>query len=362
MRRRRLLAVAVAVGVVAALVGTFWRLPYYTLSPGSLRNTPPLIAVDGAPTYTDDGEIGYLTVSFAQATPFSLVRAWVDDDIEVLDEESALGGRNLDENRALNAQLMDNAKETATAVALDALGYDVTLRGTGALIVAVESAAPASSALAAGDVVVAIDGEPVATSVELTDAIAARSPGATVVLDVEAHDTASLAPAGAATTPVVDKVTVTLGARPTDQAVAFLGVRSTTRDAAWDLPFQVDVDSGNVVGPSAGLAFTLGIIDVLTPGSLTGGNIVAVTGTIAPSGEVGLVGGVSQKAATAIGAGAEFYLVPTPEVSEAQDRAADAMQVTGVSTLLEALEALADLTGDRSVVDRVATNLADGAR
>lgn len=360
VRRRRWVVAALAVGVVVGLVGTFWRMPYYTLSPGSLRNTAPLVAVEGAPTYTDDGEIGYLTVSFAQATPFGLVRAWVDDDIEVLDEDAALGGRGLDENRALNARLMDNAKATATAVALDALGYEVALLGTGAGIVAVEAGTPAEGALEAGDVVVGIDGDPVATSADLTAAVAARSPGTTVVLDVEPHDAGSLTPADAEVTPVVEQVTLTLAARPTEPTVAYLGVRSTTRDATWDLPFEITVDSGNVVGPSAGLAFTLGIIDTLTPGSLSGGAVVAVTGTITPSGDVGVVGGVSQKAATAIGAGAEVYLVPTPELSAAEGRAGDAMEVVGVATLLDALEALAAITGDRSVLTLVTANLADG--
>ena len=358
-RRHRRLAALVAVGVVVGLLGTFWRLPYYTLSPGSLRNTPPLITVEGAPTFTDDGELGYLTVSFAQATPFSLVRAWIDDDIEVLDEATALGGRNLDENRALNARLMDNAKETATAVALDALGYDVELLGTGAAIVAVESETPAAGVLEVGDVVVGIDGTVVGTSGELTAAITALAVGTEVTLEVERHDAGSVAPEGTEPAPVVEQVALTLGARPDDPAVAYLGVRSATRDGTWDLPFEVSVDSGNVIGPSAGLAFTLGIIDVLTPGSLTGGRVVAVTGTISPGGDVGVVGGVAQKAATAIGAGAGVYLVPAVELEAAEGRSAGAMEVVGVGTLLDALEALAEITGDRSVLDRVAANLAE---
>jgi len=358
-RRRRWVAAVVAASVVVVLVGSFWRLPYYTLSPGSLRNTTSLISVEGAPTYTDDGDLGYLTVSFAQATPFFLLRAWVDDDIEVLDEEAALGGRDLEENREVNARLMDNAKETATAVALDALGYDVRLLGTGAAIVTVEPGTPAEGLLEPGDVVVGIDGVPVSTSVELTDGIVARPVGTTVVLDVERHDAAALTPEGASPQPVVEEVAITLAARPDDPTLAYLGVRSGTRDATWDLPFEVSVDSGNVIGPSAGLAFTLGIIDVLTPGSLTGGEVVAVTGTITPRGDVGVVGGVSQKAAAAIGAGASVYLVPEVELGAAEERAGGAMDVVGVTTLLDALDALAAITGDRSVVDLVSTNLAD---
>jgi PDZ domain-containing secreted protein len=74
--RRRVdwrVAGGVAVVVAVLLVGAFWRVPYFTVAPGSLRATEPLISVEGAPSYPDDaGEIGYLTVTFGQTTPFGL--------------------------------------------------------------------------------------------------------------------------------------------------------------------------------------------------------------------------------------------------------------------------------------------------
>jgi PDZ domain-containing protein len=108
------------------------------------------------------------------------------------------------------------------------------------------------------------------------------------------------------------------------------------------------------------LAFTLAVIDVLTPGNLTGGSTVAVTGTISPSGQVGRVGGVPQKAAAAMGAGATVYLVPVDEAEQARTRAGDAMEVVPVATLDEALAYLATISGDTSVVDMVAANRAAG--
>jgi PDZ domain-containing protein len=108
------------------------------------------------------------------------------------------------------------------------------------------------------------------------------------------------------------------------------------------------------------LAFTLAVIDVLTPGNLTGGSTVAVTGTISPSGQVGRVGGVPQKAAAAMGAGATVYLVPVDEAEQARRRAGDAMEVVPVATLDEALAYLATISGDTSVVDMVAANRAAG--
>ena len=53
-----------------------------------------------------------------------------------------------------------------------------------------------------------------------------------------------------------------------------------TKEQKFDYPFDVDIDSGTIGGPSAGLAFTLGMIDTLSAGELTGGKKVAATGTI----------------------------------------------------------------------------------
>ena len=365
-RRRRVdwrVAGGVAVVVAVLLVGSFWRVPYFTVAPGSLRATEPLISVEGAPTYPDDaGEIGYLTVTFGQTTPFGLVRAWIDGDIEVLSEDQALGGLNRDENREVNEALMTNAKDTATAVALDALGYDVELLGTGSIVINVEDGTPAVGVVQPGDVIVSVDGEPVTTAIELTELLALAVPGQEVLLGVQPQSASMMVGhAGSqppASTEPEREVSVTLAERPDEPGRAYLGVRSATRDATYNLPFEVTIDSGNVIGPSAGLAFTLAVIDVLTPGNLTGGRTVAVTGTISPSGQVGRVGGVPQKAAAAMGAGATVYLVPVDEAEQARTRAGDTMEVVPVATLDEALAYLATLSGDTSVVDIVAANRA----
>ncbi len=359
------LASGIAAVVVLLLVGSFWRVPYYTVAPGSLRATEPLISVEGATTYPDDtGEIGYLTVTFGQTTPFGLVRSWIDGDIEVLSEDQALGGLGRDENREVNEALMANAKDTATAVALNALGYDVELLGTGSIVIQIEDGTPAVGALQPGDVIISVSGIRVTTAVELTEVLATFAPGDEVVLGVQPQS-ASMMVGHSGSPPAVStepdrEIPVTLAERPDEPGRAYLGVRSATRDATYNLPFVVSIDSGNVIGPSAGLAFTLAVIDVLTPGNLTGGRTVAVTGTISPAGDVGRVGGVPQKAAAAMGAGATVYLVPVEEAEQARARVGDAMEVVPVATLDEALAYLATLSGDTSVIDIVAANRAEG--
>ena len=114
----------------------------------------------------------------------------------------------------------------------------------------------------------------------------------------------------------------------------------------FDEPIKVSIDSRGIGGPSAGLAFTLAIIDELRPGELTGGQKVAVTGTIDLDGRVGDVGGVVQKTAAVRAAGAKYFLVPPGEYNDAKAHAGKHLKVIKVATLDEALQALGALGGD----------------
>jgi PDZ domain-containing protein len=130
------------------------------------------------------------------------------------------------------------------------------------------------------------------------------------------------------------------------QGKPYIGLTAATKDLKLDFPVDVTIDPGSVTGPSAGLAFTLTIIDQLSPGNLTGGKDIAVTGTMGFEGDVGEVGGVPQKTASAIDAGADLFLVPAAEVQEARARAGDALKVVGVRTIDDALRALRENGGD----------------
>lgn len=331
------IALAVTGGVFgsALAAGLLIDTPYATLSPGSARSTEPLVDVDGAPTYASDGELLFLTVGVdGDVSLLQAAAGWVDPDVDVLPREAVFGeGVSEAENRELNAIAMVGSKQTAVVVALTHLGIPLDPTGTGAVITNIVPDTPAADALAVTDTIVAVDGTPIHLYSDLAPTVSARRPGDEVSLTVEAADGTSR------------DVTLTLAARPDDPGAGFLGVEGDTRAFDPGLPFQVDIDSGRVGGPSAGLAFTLAVLDVLTEGDLTGGLTIAVTGTINEDGIVGEVGGVAQKAAAAADAGAELMLVPPGELADA--RAHDhGMEVVAVASLDDALEALAAHGGE----------------
>jgi PDZ domain-containing protein len=153
-------------------------------------------------------------------------------------------------------------------------------------------------------------------------------------------------------------VPVTFAARPDDEQRAYLGVGLTTKDLRFDFPFEVDVQSERIGGPSAGLAFTLEVIDQLTPGELTGGRNVATTGTIELDGSVGEVGGVAQKTMAVRESGADLFIVPSGELETARRFAGDDLHVVAADTLDEALAALAEVGGNGLALPNLG---ADGA-
>jgi PDZ domain-containing protein len=334
-RRRRIWPVAVTVLIVAFIVGAATvPLPYYAYRPGSVRDTEPLITVADEQTFPSRGSISYTTVSLRQATLFGMLAGWLDDDVDVFSREKVLGDRNADENRTLNLQMMDTSKQVAAQVALERLGHPVDVSITGETVVNVLPDLPADGVLEPGDTITAVNGEQLDEPDDLTRLLADDSPGDDVTVTVEP-------PTGSRPR----DVELALGADPDDPDRAIIGIEVTGRGIDFDFPIDVSIDTGDVGGPSAGLAFTLAIIDDLTPGDLTGGADVAVTGTINSDGTVGPVGGTGQKAAAVRAQGYDVFLVPSADYEAAQQHAGD-VDVIAVDTLDEALAALADLGGN----------------
>jgi PDZ domain-containing protein len=229
-------------------------------------------------------------------------------------------------------RLMRVSKSTAVAVALRHLGIEpIVATGVGMAQVG----GPSTGLLTTDDVILSVDGMPIREAMDLVRAIGGRIPGDVVSLEVE--------PVRGGRSRVVE---VTLGAREDDPAVGFLGVVPQTRwEDVEDLPVDVLVNTGGVGGNSAGLALTLSILDLVTPGELTGGLRVATTGTIDMDGNVGSIGGIIQKVVAAERGGIDLFLVPVRELGDAREHSGG-LTVEGVATLDDALAALARHGGE----------------
>jgi PDZ domain-containing protein len=318
------------------------QLPYIAYRPGGAQRVE--VAVHGAPNFQPQDGVAFTTVSTSRVTLLEALRAWMDDSIEV----SPTGGQSRAERIRYNAALMGDSKVHAIYVALHHLGYPVTIITSGSVVRGFVDGSPAEGLLQPDDVIVQVDGSPVDRVESLRDLLQVGGPGRSHRLTVER-------PPGSASHVEVDVPTI---AAPDDPTRAVIGILAQERIIDLDLPkdpdgreWDITIDSGDVGGPSAGLAFTLSILDVLTPGELTGGHRVAVTGTMELDGSVGPVGGGLQKSLAVRNAGYEAFLVPSDEYPAVDAAIGEDVRVIAVDTHQEALDALDSLGGDVASLD-----------
>ena len=343
--------------VVVALLLPIWVVlqavssaPKFAIVPGDASPATARIDVTGTPTYKPKADTLFVTVGVPRLSKLGRWLAQREKHDEIVPLEAILGGKTESQNREENLKLMGFSKDFASYVALSKLGYPVKLSGGGAVIadfcLAITSdgktctrVSPAASVLKVNDIITAVDGQPVHLSKDVSAVLTGKKVGDQVQVTVKRQKEPA---------PVTVTVTLTSSGDSSDRAIiGFIPNPSPPADLQFSLPIKVNIDSGQIGGPSAGLAFTLGLLEELTPGELTGGVKVAATGTMSPNGDVGDIGGIRQKTVAVMRAGAKLFLVPADEAKDAQDVAkGSSLQVVGVNTIDEALDQLAKLGGN----------------
>ncbi|MBT8247614.1 MAG: PDZ domain-containing protein [Acidimicrobiia bacterium] len=310
------------------------RLPYLATSPGPVTEVHGIIEIDEAASYDVEGELFFLTISrpSESLTLLELFEAWRDPAVDIVDKELILPpGQTSDERRLQNLELMMNSQQIAVAVALDRLGYDVGVVGTGALVAEVLEGSGGFGIVEVGDIVVALDGTEIQFVQELISEVRAREVGDAVTLTVSRDNE-------------LRDVQIVLGESETDEGLPIIGISVADAGSAFDLPFEVDIDAGAVGGSSAGMMLTLAVYNTLSENDITNGRRIAGTGTISTDGSVGRIGGMKQKTYAAIGVGAEYLLVPEGDFDVAFETADGKIEVVAVATIDDALAFLEGLS------------------
>jgi PDZ domain-containing protein len=335
---RRTLAIIIAVPLTALLLiaALVLPVPYVLYQPGTTLDVlttaggEERIQVKGHKAYYDDGELRMVTIYVTEPDKkISLGTAlvgWVSRDKAVKPHDSVYtDDETAEENDARSAIQMSTSQDDAIAVALTALGYDVPVVP---LVSSVGADLPAEGKLEAKDRFLSVGGKKIKTVQQVVDAISGAPAGKPLVLVVERagkHERVEVTPRE-----IEGKVRI--------------GV-----ELGFDYRFPFDVTINidhNIGGPSAGLMFSLSIYDTLTPGSLTGGRIVAGTGEIRPDGTVGAIGGIQQKIAAARDAKAELFLVPAANCDEALGAPKDDVRLARVETMEQAKDVLEKFAAD----------------
>ena len=330
-RSRRSLTGWATLSLFMIALGGVLVLPtgYVIERPGQLFNVmgevgnKPVISSEDVTVYPSESRFDVTTISLLgnrESTPswIQVLFAWIDPDQIVLPlDEVYPPNRTTEEVRAQSTAQMEVSQQDAIAVALSDLGYEIP---RSLYVASVLEDSPASRLLIAGDFLFSAGGQDITTFEELKSQIQ-LSDGNQMQLGV-----------------IREGKTITISIVPELKDGSY--VIGALVGYTYDFPVQIDLQLGDVGGPSGGLMFTLGIIDALTEGSLAGDNHVAGTGTIAASGEVGPIGGISLKMVAARDAGADLFLAPYQNCSEVVSSIPQGLQVVAVRDLLEAKQAV----------------------
>jgi PDZ domain-containing protein len=340
--------------LLAAIIAAQISIPYYVITPGDASPVGQYIEVPQADNHAISGNILLTDVFVSHLNALGYLQyRFLDSNNEIYSSQDLLGPSTSSNEFVDQGYLeMTQAQSFATAAALSHLGYTVNSSNVGALVFGIVPGSPAAKTLKVAQVITAVNGTPTTSECGLIQALHEYSAGTTVTLSVEQsfiNDVGTFVSG-----PVVEKP-ITLVKAPKSSVVnfcggspitqtAFVGVEAETQQA-WQFPVKVTVHTQDIGGPSAGLAMSLGIIDKLSGGQLTGGRVVAATGTIDQKGNVGDVGGVAEKTIAVERAGATVFFVPKVELKTAEAKASPQLHVYAVSNLDQVLGILQRLGG-----------------
>ena len=120
----------------------------------------------------------FLTVTLKEVNLLEWMAAWIDDEVDLSPRETIRpAGVTPEELRSQNLALMDLSKQNAVFVALTRLGYDVTLKGSGALVGGVIEGSAAEGVLMENDIIVRLGDLPIEFQDDLIVAVAGMGPG-----------------------------------------------------------------------------------------------------------------------------------------------------------------------------------------
>ena len=328
LQKNKLLKTTLIIYLIVIFPFGFAKSEYYFMSPG-----PPYqwdIDIENAQTYEYDGNLYQLTVRRDEANYFVYAWARLNSQIDLYPREVILpDGVTPQELSEISIQNMMTSENVAIAVALDSLNYEIQSEGDGVLVVGLLDDSPVKDKLIKNDLIVSINNELVKSVSEFISMLRTYEIGDMVNIGLIRNE---------------QKLTIEtkLIEHVEYENEPMVGFLASTPNQQFIFPFEVDIETGNVGGPSAGMMMALNVYNLLTEDDITNGKKIAGTGTIEINGSIGPVGGVKQKVIAAKRANAGLILVPTANYEEANVFADSNTQIVAVDSFDNALNVILD--------------------
>lgn len=312
-------------------------VPFVKLAPGPTFNVigavdgQSVIQISDTEIYPTTGNLDMVTVLESGGprgglTFVDAIASWLKPSDAVVPRELLFPDDETGEDvEVKQAVSFSTSQSDAVAAAMNYLKKPIN---SAIVVTAVYSDSPSDGQLQPRDELLEIDGTQITSPAQIGDAIRAKPSGTTFTFSIKRGD-------------ADQDVQVTSAPNPDDATVPYIGINV---GVFYSAEFPISFTLQDVGGPSAGLMFTTGIVDLLTPGNLTDGRYIAGTGTIAPDGTVGPIGGIRQKLAGARNNGATLFLMPEEHCAEAARHIPDGLTVVPITTLTDAIQAIEDYT------------------
>ena len=330
-------AFSLIAGLVTLLV---LPTPYLIERPGPTFNVlgeisgEPVIKINNQPSYDSEGRLDVLTVSIVgrpERTPnwVEIGLAWIDSTQKVVPVEALYPpGRTTEEVKAESTAMMEVSQQDSIAAALSYLGYESPRE---IYVSEVTAGAASSGKLVAADFVISVNDQRLTSVEQLREIIGAWDEVSPVAVTVSRGG---------------ELINYEILPEKDAEGNFRLGILVGYK---YDFPVDIELQLGDVGGPSGGMMFALGIIDRLTPGGITGGLHIGGTGTIQQSGIVGPIGGVVQKLHGAKAAGATVFLAPAGNCREIAGNEPSGLRVVKIEQLRDAVSALEKLSKNQDL-------------
>lgn len=288
--------------LVALCFLMLYRLDAYIMKPGSAYDVSKFVTV--ANNHTDEaGSMSLMTVAMQQATPFSYLWAKTQKHEKIMDIKQVRNPLEDDEEYNIRQlKLMSDSQFNAKYVAFQRAGLKTTINFDGVFVLNVLDGGASDGLLKAGDEITKVDGTEITNQQKLVDLLSTKQIGDKVTIEFLRAKQKR-------------EVTITLKEIPNaEEKRAGLGITYAESKSIETEP-SVTMKTEDIGGPSAGLMFTLEILNQLLDEDLTKGYAVAGTGEMLIDGSVGRIGGIDYKVIAADRDGMEIFFAPDDEIT-----------------------------------------------
>lgn len=331
--------------VVASIVVP---VPFVTRSPGPVFDVlgdidgTPVLEIKGAKSFPTSGRLDMTTVSEAGGTGGSLNT--LNALVGLFDSESSVvpsgdrypNGSPTEEDREAQEKVFAASQSTALAAAADFVGRPVTSQ---AVVFDVVPDAPADGVLQTADVIRSVNGEVVDDGKQVGQIVSVVPVGSTVVFRI-------IRDGSEVTKNVKTRSIPQDPADPDGEQKSAVGILV---DNHYESDFRAEVSLDDIGGPSAGLVFSMAMVDHLEKADMFAGHHVAGTGTIGADGSVGPIGAIDKKMIAAKSAGADLFLAPVDNCADVNGATPVGLTVVPVESLAGAIQTTQDWLAGRDV-------------